>query len=129
MTDEESHKREIRRYRNRQAAEKCKRKRNEIEDKLHQDVQYLNDKHTCLMKGLIDLKNEKQKLEKELLSHECKMHSSYGNNNNVGNVSSVLGGDVNYYQQYQKMNNNNIINNQYVSANNNANQYNDFFIN
>ncbi len=118
MPHDESYKRELRRQRNRQAAEKCKQKRLEIEDKLNITVQSLKDEHTYLLKEQNELKLQKQQLENMFQNHKCNINNQY-NTNNINQNSRTNGiVDVNYYQQqYQK-------NNQYQGNNN---QYNELF--
>ncbi len=70
---EEEIKRDIRRTRNRQAAEKCKRKRLEIEDKLNINVKLLKEKQDFLNNEVIILKQQKEQLEILLQNHNCNV--------------------------------------------------------
>lgn len=66
---EEEQKREVRRRRNRQAAEKCKMKRFEIEQTLERDLTLLLNDKTRLDEQVAELYREKVKLEQMLKEH------------------------------------------------------------
>ncbi len=80
LTPEEARKRDLRRERNRQAAEKCKQKRSEIEDKLESDLKVLLSEQT-------NIQNEKNKLleKKIFLENLLKQHLENCISNNNSN--------------------------------------------
>lgn len=81
LTDEEERKRELRRSRNRQAAEKCKQKRSEIEDKLESDLKVLLNEQTNIQIEKQKLIEKKLYLEK-LLKQHIESCAYMPNNNN-----------------------------------------------
>lgn len=82
LTPEEDVKREIRRQRNRVAAEKCKKKREEIEKGLENTVKQLESKQNELMANLNNLNKKKAFLEKLLQQHNCYSYTRQTHNNN-----------------------------------------------
>ena len=88
LTAEEEYRREIRRRRNRLAAEKCKFKRNEIEEKLEIDLVNLHNEHHILKGENETLLAKKLRLEKLLNEHTqtCSSGSSNTTNSNVTNI-------------------------------------------
>ena len=76
---DEDRKREIRRDRNRKAAEKCKQKRNEIEHILENEVKNLIDLHKRFKDEQDSLNKTKNKLEQMLKDHE-NCTNQYSNN-------------------------------------------------
>jgi hypothetical protein len=99
LTAEEEQKRELRRKRNRQAAEKCKLKRSEIEDKLEIDLKNLMSEQNNI------LLMKKELLEKKLyLENLLKQHNENCNNNNYtmydyNNNSNSTNQSINYNYQ------------------------------
>jgi hypothetical protein len=73
LTPEEEYKRDLRRIRNRQAAEKCKLKRLEVEDCLNANLNKLKESSVILHNELDNLKAEKQMLELLLDQHICSL--------------------------------------------------------
>jgi len=76
LTVDEERKREMRRSRNRQAAEKCKQKRIEIEDQLEDNLKYLLNQQKSIQLEKQKLLEEKLHLEKILKQHNDNMCSN-----------------------------------------------------
>jgi len=74
LNADEERKREIRRLRNRQAAEKCKQKRSEIEEQLESKMKHLEKEKLELTTVQVQLNEKKSQLETMLKKHieECK---------------------------------------------------------
>jgi hypothetical protein len=108
LTPEENIKREIRRQRNRVAAEKCKKKREEIETGLENTVKQLENKSNELMTNLNNLNKQKALLEQLLQQHNCRLYSqrinSNSNTNNTKYQSQYQQPHVFYQQQQQQQN-------------------------
>jgi hypothetical protein len=105
LTDEEERKREIRRKRNRQAAEKCKMKRNEIEVRLENSLATLQKEEKQLRCEEEQLIAEKKQLESILKNHieSCSKSSPIDFENILNNNSNMV---ANSYQNYQTSDNN-----------------------
>ena len=77
LSEYEERKRELRRCRNRQAAEKCKKKRLEIEEKLINEVALLQNEHVSLLNEQENLKRLKLNLQMRLQNHNCINSTMY----------------------------------------------------
>ncbi len=100
LNADEERKREIRRLRNRQAAEKCKQKRSEIEEQLESKMKYLEKEKMALSTTQAQLNEKKSQLETALKEHfeQCtSQQNSQGsipykqqssNNNNISMYSN-----------------------------------------
>lgn len=75
LSPDEAQKREIRRQRNRKAAERCKQKRNEIERNLNDQIDQLSIEHVSLTSQVISLEEEKRRLERMLEIHQTDFNS------------------------------------------------------
>lgn len=111
---EEERKREIRRSRNRQAAEKCKQKRGEIEEQLELRMKYLENEKSLVMGDQAHLVEKKLQLELLLQQHidHCTNNPSSSRpasiNNNLYINSSNSNNSGLYTSQQQSIDNNNI---------------------
>jgi hypothetical protein len=90
LTTDEEYRREIRRRRNRLAAEKCKLKRNEIEEKLEMDLVNLNNEYHAINRENEMLLAKKMRLEKLLNEHiqTCISGTSSSSTNNTTNTNN-----------------------------------------
>lgn len=81
LPEDEAVKREIRRRRNRQAAEKCKQKRNNIEENLESELKSLQYQQNMIENEKKQLLAEKIKLESLLMKHKenCKNGTTSSN--------------------------------------------------
>ena len=98
LTSEEEYRREVRRRRNRLAAEKCKVKRNEIEEKLEADMVHLHHERMSIERENQTLMAQKQRLEKLLNEHT----QSCGGNSNAGSgVTNIVIANIDYQTNTQ----------------------------
>ena len=81
LSEDEARKREIRRQRNRNAAEKCKLKRSCIEENLNNDRKRLSEENANLLQENEKLLAKKRRLEEMLNSHPCKNRPSSSSQN------------------------------------------------
>ena len=110
LTTDEEYRREIRRRRNRLAAEKCKLKRNEIEEKLEMDLVNLNNEYHAINRENEVLLAKKMRLEKILNEHtqtcisgSSSSSSSTNNttNNNSSNITNIVIANIDYQANTQ----------------------------
>ena len=102
LTAEEEYRREIRRRRNRLAAEKCKFKRNEIEEKLEIDLVNLHNENHNLKGENEILLDKKMRLEKLLNEHTHACSSGSGSNTTTNsNVTNIVIANIDYQANTQ----------------------------
>lgn len=129
LAADEERKREIRRSRNRQAAEKCKQKRSEIEEQLEYRMKMLENEKLNISSTQAQLKETKQQLESYLKQHieQCTSSSAstntYSNQNIYTLPHQVAETNINInYNLINNQNNMSILQNT-SNLNQNNNQY------